>query len=163
MPDHRMTQRVQEGPDSRTAGVRRLAYILDELVRIPGTNIRIGLDALLGLLPAGGDVAGGVMSAYTILAAHRLGAGPVVIARMGVNILIDTLIGAVPLLGDLFDMGWKSNKRNIALMDSYLANPEPVKRSSALVVTAVLIILLFIIAGTAMMSYSILRWVLSQF
>jgi hypothetical protein len=143
--------------------LRRLAYILDELVRIPGTNIRVGLDALLGLLPAGGDIAGGVMSAYTLVAAHRLGAGPLVISRMAVNIVIDTLVGAVPLLGDLFDAGWKSNKKNIELLDQYLADPAPVKRSSGAVVAIVIAVLIAFIVGTAVLSWKLLRWILAQF
>lgn len=145
-----------------TEGVRRLAWILDDLVRIPGTDMRVGLDALIGLLPAGGDVAGGVLSAYTVVAAHRLGAGPSVIARMGLNIVIDTVVGSVPVLGDIFDAGWKSNRRNMALLDKYLETPEPVKRNSRIVLVGVLAALVAVILVTAVLSYRLLRWMIAQ-
>ncbi|HEX6694529.1 MAG TPA: DUF4112 domain-containing protein [Longimicrobiales bacterium] len=144
-------------------GLRRLAWVLDDLVRIPGTNIRFGLDALLGLMPAGGDVAGGAVSAYTIIRAAGLGAGPAVLVRMGMNVLIDTMVGAVPLLGDLFDFGWKANRRNIALLDRYVAEPAPIQRSSRLVLTAVLAVLFLVLALAAWGSVSLLRWLIGLF
>lgn len=148
---------------SETAGVRRLAWLLDDLVRVPGTNMRFGLDAVLGLLPAGGDLAGGVLSAYTVVAAHRLGAGPSVIARMGLNIAIDTVLGAVPLIGDLFDAGWKANRRNIDLLDKHLGTLQPVQKSSRIVLVLVLLVLLVFIAATVFASYRLVRWILQQF
>ena len=144
-------------------GIRRLAYVLDDLVRIPGTRIRFGLDALLGLMPAGGDLAGGALSAYTIIRAAGLGASPAVLMRMGLNVLIDTMVGAVPFLGDVFDFGWKSNRRNIALLDRYVASPVPVQQSSRYVLTAVLAVLFIVLALAAWGSVALLRWVLGQF
>ncbi len=146
-----------------TAGVRRLAWILDEMVRIPGTQRRIGLDAVFGLLPAGGDLAGGALSAYTILAAHRVGAGPAVILRMGLNILIDVVIGTVPLLGDLFDAGWKANTKNVALLDRYTSAPQPVRKSSLAVVVLVLAGLVALLVASAWLSIRLLRWIFAQF
>jgi hypothetical protein len=142
---------------------RRLAWVLDDMVRIPGTSMRVGLDAIIGLLPAGGDLAGGLMSAWVIVAAHRAGAGPAVVLRMGLNILIDMVIGAVPLLGDLFDVAWKANRRNVALLDEYLATPQPVRRSSRIVVAGVLVGLAILLGGMAVLSYRVLRWILNQF
>ena len=144
-------------------GIRRLAYVLDDLVRVPGTNIRFGLDAVLGLMPGGGDVAGGALSAYTIIRAAGLGAGPAVIMRMGLNVLIDTVVGAVPFLGDLFDFGWKSNRRNIALLDRYVTQPAPVQKSSRYVLIAVLCVLLAVLGLAAWASVMLLRWLLAQF
>jgi hypothetical protein len=157
-------QRDARAPDAMrgTENIRRLAWLLDDLVRIPGTNMRVGLDAVLGLLPAGGDLAGGVLSAYTVVAAHRLGAGPAVIMRMGANIIIDTVVGAVPLLGDLFDAGWKANRRNIELLDDFLAAPGPVRRSSRVVLAVVLLALFAFITCTAYFSYRIVRALLHQ-
>ena len=80
----------------RTRDIERLAYLLDDVVTIPGTRIRVGLDAVLGLLPGGGDLIGGALSAWIIVAAVRLGAPPAVVARMGANVLLDTLVGTVP-------------------------------------------------------------------
>jgi hypothetical protein len=140
-----------------------MAWVLDDMVRIPGTRIRFGLDALLGLMPAGGDVAGGALSAYTIIRAAALGAGPAVLVRMGMNVLIDTMVGAVPLVGDLFDFGWKANRRNIALLDRYAAEPAPVQRSSRFVLMAVLAVLFLVLALAAWGSVSLLRLLIGQF
>jgi hypothetical protein len=145
-----------------TDGIHRLAWVLDELVRIPGTNRRIGLDAVLGLLPGGGDLVGGAVSAYTIVAAHRAGAGPAVILRMGLNILIDTLVGTVPLLGDLFDAGWKANTRNVALLDRYTSAPTRVRKSSLGVVILVLAGLVALLVVTAVVSLRVVRWLFAQ-
>src|SRR5688500_11825921 len=93
---------LERGDLERADRLRRWAWLLDEVFRVPGTNFRFGLDALLGLLPGGGDLAGGAISAYTLLVAARVGAPPSVLMRMGVNVVLDAVFGAVPLLGDLF-------------------------------------------------------------
>ncbi len=125
--------------------MRDLARVLDEAVRIPGTNIRIGLDALLGLLPVGGDVAGGVFSGLIILQAARAGAPTPVLGRMLANVAIDVVLGAIPLLGDLFDVAWRANSRNVRLLDAWHERPATTKRASALTVGAILIALLLLV------------------
>jgi hypothetical protein len=143
---------------------RRLAWILDDLVRIPGTKIRVGLDPLLGLLPGGGDAGTALVSTYTIVAAYRLGAPPEVIFRMGVNIAFDLLVGVVPVIGDLFDVGWKANRKNVALLERYVAAPQPVRRRSRVLVIAVLLMIAVLLAGVAAMGVlvvgALLRWFL---
>ena len=125
--------------------MRDLARVLDEAVRIPGTNIRIGLDALLGLLPGGGDVAGGVFSGLIILQAARAGAPAPVLGRMLANVAIDVVVGAIPLLGDLFDVAWRANTRNVRLLESWRERPATTKRASALTVGGVLLALLLLV------------------
>ena len=125
--------------------MRDLARVLDEAVRIPGTNIRIGLDALLGLLPGGGDVAGGVFSGLIILQAARAGAPAPVLGRMLANVVIDVVVGAIPLLGDLFDVAWRANTRNVRLLESWRERPATTKRASALSVGAILLALLLLV------------------
>lgn len=105
------------------ASVRRLANLLDAAVRIPGTNIRIGLDPILGLVPGIGDLAGTVLSGYVVLAAVRLGVPRPVLARMLANLGVDAVVGAVPLLGDIFDVAWRANSRNLALIETHVASP----------------------------------------
>jgi hypothetical protein len=139
-----------------------MAYILDELIRIPGTQRRIGLDALFGLLPAGGDVAGGVLSAYTMIAAHRMGAGTAVILRMGLNVLLDVVIGTVPLLGDLFDAGWKANTRNVELLEHYATSPQAAKRGSTVTLILVLVALAALIGGAAYFAFLLLRTIVAH-
>ena len=138
--------------------VRRLAWLLDDLVRIPGTRIRIGLDPVLGLLPGGGDVAAGLIGVYTLLAASRAGAPPSVILRMAGNIVVDLLVGAIPLLGDLFDFGFKANRRNVDLLERYVAAPEPVQQRSRVIVAIVVIGVVVLLAGVATLSVQVLRW-----
>lgn len=125
--------------------MRDLARVLDEAVRIPGTNIRIGLDALLGLLPGGGDVAGGVFSGLIILQAARAGAPAPVLGRMLANVAIDVVVGAIPLLGDLFDVAWRANTRNVRLLESWRERPATTKRASALTVGGILFALLLLV------------------
>jgi len=142
-----VTERKLASP--QLSRLRLLTKVFDELIRIPGTNMRIGLDPLLGLLPGGGDLVGGAVSAYAILAAARLGAPASVILRMGLNILLDTIVGAVPLLGDLFDASWKANRKNVNLLERYVEAPAQAKRSSMAVVVGVLAVVLLAIIGVA--------------
>ena len=118
--------------------VRAMARVLDTAVRVPGTPVRFGLDAVLGLIPGVGDVVGAAASGYIVLAAARLGAPASVLVRMLLNVGIDTLVGAVPLFGDLFDLGWRSNSRNVALLERHLADPRDARAASRRVVLAVL-------------------------
>lgn len=146
-----------------TGGVNRLAWLLDDVIRIPGTKLRFGIDPLLGLLPGGGDLAGGILSSYIILAAARAGAPPSVIVRMGVNVALDALAGTVPLLGDLFDAGYKANRRNALLLEEFVGSPQPVERRSRAVLVLVLGAILLVLIGAALVSVMLLRWLIAQF
>ena len=148
---------MTEKPTRDLKQLRTISWLFDELIRIPGTNMRVGLDGLLGLLPGGGDLLGGAVSSYGILVAARLGAPPAVIARMALNIGMDALIGVIPLLGDLFDVGWKANRRNADLLERYLQNPAKARRSSMIVVVVVLIALAAALLGIAWFAVWVLR------
>ena len=100
--------------DTRIERMERLAYLLDDSIRLPG-NYRIGYDALLGLLPGIGDAVGLVLSTMILVQAARLGVQRPTLLRMAVNVAIETVVGLVPLLGDLFDMAYKANLRNVDL------------------------------------------------
>lgn len=119
----------------REEEIRRLENLadwMDSRFRLPGTNIRFGLDSLLGLIPGLGDGVLALPSAYVVLAAHRLGVSPLVLARMAGNVGIDMVIGAVPVLGDLFDVGFKANRRNVALLRRHLSERDrTVSRASS--------------------------------
>lgn len=112
------------------AVVRGLAKVLDEAVTIPGTRRKVGLDAILGLIPGIGDVGSAAVGGYIILAASRLGVPAVVLWRMVLNQAIDTVFGLVPLVGDLFDVAWRANSKNAALLTRALADPAGARRSS---------------------------------
>jgi hypothetical protein len=115
---------------------RVLAQTLDAAVHVPGTKLPVGLDFLLGLVPGIGDFAAGALGWYGIWVAQKMGAPRSVVLRMAGNIALDTIVGSVPLLGDLFDLGFKSNLRNLALLDRWLDDPRAVRRSSRALVVA---------------------------
>jgi hypothetical protein len=101
-----------------------LAHILDDWLRIPGTSIRFGLDAIVGLVPAIGDVLGGLASCILLVAAWLRGVPYVTLMRMSVNIGIEVLVGTIPLLGDAFDVAWKANRRNYKLLIRHVEQPR---------------------------------------
>jgi Domain of unknown function (DUF4112) len=140
--------------------VRVLARVLDELVTVPGTRIRVGLDAIVGLIPGVGDVVAGLVGAYALVIANRLGAPPSVLARMVGNVLLDMLVGSVPILGDLFDVAWKANRRNYDLLRAYLAAPGSVGRRSTLLVVVAAAVLLAAVVAAGWLSFIGLRWLL---
>ena len=110
--------------EAMARNLERLAWLMDRAFHIPGTRIRVGLDALLGLLPVGGDLLTGVVQVGLVLVALRHYKVPrTVAARMAGNVLLDVAVRAIPLLGDLFDIGFKANTRNIRLLDAY-RHPE---------------------------------------
>ncbi len=105
--------------DTSLARLRRYAYWLDSGIRIPGLRWRIGLDSILGLVPGIGDTAGAVLGGWVFVEALRIGVPAPTLARMLVNLALDSTVGAVPVLGDLFDFVWKANVRNIALLERH--------------------------------------------
>ena len=107
-----------------------IATVMDDLVEIPVLRRRVGLDGVIGLIPGVGDVIGLVISTYFVLTAARLRVPPPVLGRMVVNILIETLVGIVPVVGDLFDFGWKANRKNLALLERSLSDPRGTRRRS---------------------------------
>jgi hypothetical protein len=132
----------RETPVVNTAGpreierLRSLTRFLDSAVAIPGTRYRFGLDALVGIVPGLGDVVGAIFSSYIVLQAARMGVSKPTLIRMMGNVALDTLIGEIPLLGDLFDVGWKSNLRNAELLAQYVERPRATQVASRFAVAA---------------------------
>jgi len=107
--------RRPERPEFR--GLEQIAWLMDRAITIPGTNISIGLDALLGLLPVGGDVMTGIIqTGIVLMAMYQYRVPRAVAARMAANVLLDTALGAIPFVGDAFDIFFKANTRNIRLL-----------------------------------------------
>ena len=115
---------LADDPESRTRRVRVLSKLLDSSIPIPGTGWKIGFDPIVGLIPGIGDLIGALLSGYIVLEAARAEVPTLTLARMILNIGIDTLLGAVPALGDVFDAAWKSNTRNVALLEGHLQRGE---------------------------------------
>lgn len=137
--------------DPSIARARALARLLDTAIRIPGTNIRFGLDPIIGLVPGLGDIASAMLSGYIVLSGIRLGASRSIVARMIGNIAIDTLVGSVPVLGDLFDASWKSNERNVALLERHLdVGPRGRTRNRLVAIAGAALLALIAAAGVAL-------------
>ena len=117
----RPAERIDEAEvEAAYKRIAALARVMDSIVAIPGTNLRIGVDAVLGLVPVVGDVISQAISSYIIWEARRLGVSRWTMARMIGNSLVDMGIGAVPLLGDAFDVAFRANLRNLALLKADL-------------------------------------------
>lgn len=114
----------QQSPDP-LATERRITRWLETALRIPGTQIRFGADALLGLIPGVGDAAGALLSGWLIVKAARQQAPASLLGQMLGNVLVDALVGVVPLLGDLFDIGFRANTRNLRLLEQHLGIAAP--------------------------------------
>jgi hypothetical protein len=112
-------------PAAVCARIETLEGLLERSITLPGTNYRIGLDVVLGLLPAIGDIIAGIMSAYIIWEGRNLGMSKWQLARMAGNTLFDTAVGAVPLIGDAFDVVFRSNTRNLRIIKRYLDRHHP--------------------------------------
>ncbi|HSL72732.1 MAG TPA: DUF4112 domain-containing protein [Longimicrobiales bacterium] len=138
-------------------GLRALARVMDDAVTIPGTRFRIGLDALIGLVPGLGDVAGGVTAAYALVVAQRLGAPRSVLLRMVGNVLVDAVVGAVPALGDVFDAAYRANRRNVQLLERFAVAPARTERSSKLFLGLVLALLALVLISGIMLAFVVTR------
>jgi hypothetical protein len=105
---------------ARLARMRKLAWLLDARFGLPGTRFRFGVNSLLGLPPVAGDVALGLLSLYLIFEAKRLGAPNALLAKMLANVAVEVAGGSVPIIGNLFDMAFKANLRNLDLLEGWL-------------------------------------------
>ncbi|MEA5551174.1 DUF4112 domain-containing protein [Anabaena cylindrica UHCC 0172] len=117
-----------DGYAPRLKRIRQISRLLDNAITIPGTQVGIGLDPILGLIPVGGDVLGLIVSIYIIIESAQMGVPRATLIRMVANIIIDALVGAIPMLGDLFDFAWKANIYNIKLLEDYLQTPGEKKK-----------------------------------
>ena len=122
--------------------LRNLAWLLDESIEIPGLRWRIGLDGLIGLIPGVGDLIATGLSAMIIRQAAILGVPRILLARMACNTLLDLILGAIPVVGDLFDFAWKANRRNANLALQHLHSPRRARNESWLTVGGMLALLI---------------------
>jgi hypothetical protein len=143
--------------DNRLRAIRALQRFLDSAFRLPGTRIRFGWDPIVGLVPWVGDVLAALIGGAIIVHAHQLRVPRVVQLRMLFNVGLDLLIGAVPVAGDVADIFWKSNDRNMVLLDRHRAQPGPAHASDWLFVSAVLIVIALIAAVPVLVLYFILH------
>ncbi|MEX0902034.1 MAG: DUF4112 domain-containing protein [Pseudohongiellaceae bacterium] len=139
-----------------------LAWLLDSSVPIPG-GYRIGLDGIIGLVPGIGDAIGGGLSTWIIYQAYKRNVRRMVLARMVINVIIDGSVGAIPIIGDLFDFFWKANLRNSRLMERYNRNPESTYKRSVisnflffLGIVVVVVLLIYAVIALLQLVWSVL-------
>ena len=135
--------------------IEKLAKLMDAQFKVPGTNIRFGLDSLIGLIPGVGDLSTFAVSGYMVWIMANNGASGFLLARMVLNILIDAIVGMVPLLGDIFDIAFKANIRNMRLMQQHYTEGRH-KGSAWKIILPVLIIVFAFIAGLIWLTYKLL-------
>ncbi|MGB3560801.1 MAG: DUF4112 domain-containing protein [Geitlerinemataceae cyanobacterium] len=141
--------------------IRQLSRVLDSAIGIPGTRFRFGLDPILGLIPGGGDLVGSLLSAYIVFRAAQMGVPTESLRKMVTNILVESLLGTVPLVGDVFDMGWKANIRNVELLEAHLGSPEPTTSANLGFIVFALVALILVVVLLAMVTVAIARLLLS--
>ena len=137
-----------------------LAWLLDSSIPIPGTRLTIGLDALIGLFPFIGDLIGVAASSYILAEANRMGVGRAILVRMAFNVAIEGVIGIVPIVGDVFDAGWKANQKNVRLLNAWAERPRQTRRASGLFLAGLTLALLAFFAACGALTYLLVRWIL---
>jgi hypothetical protein len=126
--------------------LRYWSHALDNAIRIPGTEIRFGWDPIIGLVPWLGDAVTGLFSAMIVFHAFRLGIPRIVKTRMLINVFIDVVVGAIPLIGDAFDFAWKANRRNMELLEKYAMTGQPASTGDRLFVAGAGLVFLFVVS-----------------
>lgn len=152
-----MAQTKKDGGPSAAGDLRRLAWVLDDALPLPG-GYRIGIDGIIGLVPGLGDAIGLAASTWILLGARRFGVPRVVMARMLGNVVLDAAIGAIPVVGDLFDFAFKANRRNIGLMEQYLSDERHVRRESWVRIVVALTVGLLAAALVLFLTFRFVQW-----
>lgn len=124
-----------------------LAKLMDTVFVIPGTKIRFGLDALIGLFPGVGDSVGALVSTYIIAQGSRMGVPRVILARMAMHVLINTVMGAIPVLGDMFSVFYRANVKNYDLLRRYAGQRKDPNASDWLFVIGFAVLILMVVAA----------------
>jgi hypothetical protein len=122
-----------------------LSHLLDDFIKIPGVPIRFGLDGIVGVIPGIGDIIGGIASCIIIVAAWVRGVPYVTVARMVTNVAIEVVVGSIPILGDMFDIAWRANRRNYALLVGSVEEPRKHTLQSWLFLAGVCLVLVALV------------------
>ena len=146
------------GESRGLALLRRWTRLFDSAIGIPGTNIRFGLDPILGLIPGIGDLASPVLTVAILWHAAKLRVPKVVLARMVFNALIDAIGGALPVIGDLFDFGWKATEWNMALLERHAAPGRPATSADYLVVTLCTLVVIVAALIPIVIAWAAIDW-----
>jgi hypothetical protein len=138
--------------------LNQLAWLMDSYFRIPGTQIRFGLDGLIGLIPGFGDALGAVISSHILTQAAQMGVPKSILLKMTFNIGFDAILGIVPVIGDVSDIVWKANQRNVQLLNDYLNQPEETVIYSRLFVGILGLLVFGLVAFIGLLGFLVIRW-----
>lgn len=155
---HLLYRAVATDSDKRLNHLHRFAFWLDEGIRLPGTSVRIGLDPIIGLVPGFGDAAGAILSAVILVEAIRRGVSRFTLGRIAWNIVLDALLGAIPVIGDAFDFVWKANLKNVALIERHVTVPGAARRADRLFVFLLIGSLLLLCAALMVAGVLLTAW-----
>ena len=138
--------------------LNRLAWLMDNSFCIPGTQIRFGLDGLIGLIPGVGDALGAIISSHILTQAAHMGAPKSLLLKMAFNIGLDAILGVIPVLGDVSDFIWKANQRNVKLLSDYIEQPERTVTHSRFFVGILSLLAFGLVALVGMFGFLLMRW-----
>ena len=137
-----MDEEIIERNEEKLLRLKLLSERLDELTKIPGTNQKIGIDAIIGVIPILGDFIGVVFSTYIMYSGIKMGVSSKVVTKMAANIAIEFIIGWIPIIGDIFDVLWKANKRNVELIEDATAEKQVNEKLNYLIMASLIILIL---------------------
>ena len=137
-----MDEEIIERNEEKLLRLKLLSERLDELTKIPGTNQKIGIDAIIGVIPILGDFIGVVFSTYIMYSGIKMGVSSKVLTKMAANIAIEFIIGWIPIIGDVFDILWKANKRNVELIEDATAEKQVNEKLNYLIIASLIILIL---------------------
>jgi len=142
--------------------VERVSYLMDESLKIPGTNFRFGLDPILNLIPIVGDISGFAVSGMLVLTMAKKGVSNKVIVLMVLNIVLDFVIGAIPIIGNIFDFTYKANSRNIKLLKEHYSENKH-QGSGKNIVAIILVVLVIVLIALVYGLIRVTEWVINMF
>ena len=137
-----MDEEIIEMNEEKLLKLKLLSERLDDLIKIPGTNQKIGIDAITGVIPVLGDLIGAVFSSYIMYSGIKMGVSPKIVTKMAMNIAIDFIIGSFPVIGDIFDVLWKANKRNVELIEDATTEKQVNEKLNYLIMASLIILIL---------------------
>ena len=139
-----MNKEIEEQNEEKLFRLKVLSNRLDEIIIIPGTKYKIGIDPIIGAIPIIGDLLGSIISIYIIYSGSKMGLSSRVVIKMGMNIGLDFVVGLIPIFGDIFDMGWKANKKNIELIEKNITPTSENNTLSNLIIATLTILILVV-------------------
>ena len=140
-----MNEEIIELNEEKLLRLKLLSERLDNSIKIPGTNQKIGIDAIIGLIPILGDFIGVIFSTYIMYSGIKMGVSSKIVKKMATNIAIEFILGSIPIIGDIFDALWKANKRNVELIEEATLENQENNRLNHLIMASLIIIILGLI------------------